>query len=379
MLIDPLIDILYRTAHCPLSIYHPDGSLYSSRRPRNADDIINSNRRECTRLLNLLQSADKPLLLTYSRTIGGLRLPDGMMLLLGPLPAALKGQILKITVHAVNALLESLFISARRIYPQNLEIRGEILEQAKAAMENLNEQDLSAVLPIESPHNDYASELATLEAITAGDPDMTMRTLARPIHGKLGILGPTALRSARNHVICSAVLGSRAAIRGGVAVETAYTVADYYINGAEKTGSAEQCQQMIRECYISFARLVQQQREHGTRSYSPLTIRAVDEIKRRIYLKTDTAHFASVLGRSSDHIERVFRADTGQSLMSYLTTVRLEVACDLLIHSQRPISEIALILTFSSASHFARVFKARYNMSPREYRERNFQLTPPLA
>lgn len=379
MLIDPLIDILYRTAHCPLNIYRPDGSLYSSRRPRDADDPVNASPRERNRLLQLLQSADKPLLLNYSRTIGGLRLPDGMMLLLGPLPAGLKGQVLKITVNAVNALLESLFISARRIYPQNLEIRAEILEQARAAVENLKEQDLSSVLPIESPHNDYAYELATLEAVTAGDPDMTLRSLARPVHGKLGVLGPTALRSARNHVICTAVLGSRAAIRGGLAVETAYTVADYYINGAEKAGTPEQCQQLIRECYLSFARLVQQLKERSTHNYSPLTIRVMDEIKRSIYLKTDSAHFAAVLGRSSDHIERVFRADTGQSLMSFLTAARLEVACDLLIHSQRPISEIALILTFSSASHFARAFKARYNMSPREYRERNFQLTPPVA
>lgn len=379
MLIDPLIDILYRTAHCPLSIYNPDGTLYSSKKPRGAGDPVNDNRQERLRLFKRLKGADKPLLMNYSRTIGGMHMPDGMMLLLGPLSERLKGSERKITVNAVNALLESLFISSRRIYPQNLEVREEILEQALAAADNLKKEDLSAVLPIDSPHNDYAYELATMEAITHGDPGMAVRALDRPIHGRLGRLGPTDLRSGRNHVICSAVLGSRAAIRGGVPVETAYTLADYYINGAEKTATPEQCRQLIRECYASFVRLVQNLKERSRGQGSALTIRAQDEIKRRIFQKTDAAHFAAVLGRSIDHIERVFKADTGQSLMSSLTAARLEAACELLVHSRHSISDIAQLLTFSSASHFARAFKARYNMSPGEYRERNFTLTPPQS
>lgn len=172
------------------------------------------------------------------------------------------------------------------------------MEQAQAAADNLKAENLSAVLPIDAPHNDYAHELATLDAITHGDPDMAVRTLSRPIHGRPGRLGPTDLRNTRNHVICSAVLGSRAAIRGGVPVETAYTLADYYINEAEKTATPELCRQLIRDCYASFARLVQNLKERSRGQWSALTIRALDEIKRRIFQKTDAAHFAAVLGRA---------------------------------------------------------------------------------
>lgn len=57
----------------------------------------------------------------------------------------------------------------------------------------------------------------------------------------------------------------------------------------------------------------------------------------------------------------------------YLTFVRLRVAEKLLITGSRSVTEIALMVGFSSASHFVARFKAHKQITPIQFR-RKFNL-----
>jgi len=76
---------------------------------------------------------------------------------------------------------------------------------------------------------------------------------------------------------------------------------------------------------------------------------------------------ASAACVSDAHLSRLFRG-AGQPVMRYVWESRLELAVDMLRRSQgrAQISDIAYRCGFSTPTHFSRVFRARYGISPRD-------------
>lgn len=70
---------------------------------------------------------------------------------------------------------------------------------------------------------------------------------------------------------------------------------------------------------------------------------------------------------SAAHICRVFKEETGETLIHYILEKRLQKAKCLLI-GDLPISEIALQTGFNSYSYFYRAFKKSTGIGPEEYR-----------
>jgi transcriptional regulator GlxA family with amidase domain len=77
---------------------------------------------------------------------------------------------------------------------------------------------------------------------------------------------------------------------------------------------------------------------------------------------------ARSLGISSSHLRARFRASCGVSLGRHLRRLRLEKACGLLRLSQRRVTEIAELCSFTSIYSFSRAFHTAYGVSPMAYR-----------
>jgi AraC-like DNA-binding protein len=73
------------------------------------------------------------------------------------------------------------------------------------------------------------------------------------------------------------------------------------------------------------------------------------------------------LGRSQFHA--LFKAETGETFTEYLTGIRCEKAAELLVNSERTILDVAISCGFGNLSHFYHVFKKRFGLSPKRYRE----------
>lgn len=85
---------------------------------------------------------------------------------------------------------------------------------------------------------------------------------------------------------------------------------------------------------------------------------------------------AAHLQISPEHLARVFKQITGQSVFSHLKTIRLEQAKLLLLNSDKNVSEIAAISGFSSLPLFSRNFKEHTGLSPLSYRREYGGNTP---
>ncbi len=85
---------------------------------------------------------------------------------------------------------------------------------------------------------------------------------------------------------------------------------------------------------------------------SPLTR---NEIASHVYL-------------SADYVTKVFKRETGQSLIDYVIQSRIAQAKILLRQTELPISEVCERTGFSSLSHFSATFKKYVGVRPRDYR-----------
>ncbi len=84
----------------------------------------------------------------------------------------------------------------------------------------------------------------------------------------------------------------------------------------------------------------------------------------QISLEKLSAHFAT----NRTTLTTRFRSRFNDSVMSYLLTVRIRTACNLLRNTELSIAEIAERCGFGSTIRFWRAFKKKFDMTPGEYR-----------
>lgn len=132
---------------------------------------------------------------------------------------------------------------------------------------------------------------------------------------------------------------------GALCVDLVMLVARQFLGGAGTT-AAPTSQRVLR---------VQQAKEYILRHASrPLGL----------------APIATHVQLSEEHLARIFKQETGQTLLEYARHVRLEQAKTLLIGSPNNVSEIAVLTGFSSVSLFSRNFRRYVGVSPLAYRQR---------
>jgi AraC family transcriptional regulator len=73
---------------------------------------------------------------------------------------------------------------------------------------------------------------------------------------------------------------------------------------------------------------------------------------------------AGAVSLSPYHFARSFRATTGMTPHAFVTEHRLMVARDLLLRGGTSVTEVAFAVGFSNVSHFRRLFRRRYGLTP---------------
>ncbi|BAX65813.1 hypothetical protein FD49_GL001302 [Latilactobacillus sakei subsp. sakei DSM 20017 = JCM 1157] len=69
----------------------------------------------------------------------------------------------------------------------------------------------------------------------------------------------------------------------------------------------------------------------------------------------------------SANLKKIFKQETGTSIMTYFKTIKMDTAKEWLAGHQKSITEIANQLGFSSSHHFSTAFKKSTGLSPTDY------------
>jgi AraC-like DNA-binding protein len=97
---------------------------------------------------------------------------------------------------------------------------------------------------------------------------------------------------------------------------------------------------------------------------------ARDHIDRHYELPLDLDQLAKVAGVSKFHFVRSFDATYGETPIRYLTTRRIERAQDLLRAANLTVTEVCMLVGFSSLGSFSSRFSQMVGESPTAYRDR---------
>lgn len=98
--------------------------------------------------------------------------------------------------------------------------------------------------------------------------------------------------------------------------------------------------------------------------------RARDHIDREYAAELDLDRLAAVAGVSKYHFARCFEAAYGETPIRYLTRRRIERAQDLLRTANVTVTEVCILVGFSSLGSFSGRFSQLVGESPSAYRNR---------
>lgn len=109
---------------------------------------------------------------------------------------------------------------------------------------------------------------------------------------------------------------------------------------------------------------------HPVSSYSPLTHAAFKLIKRELSSNLTLKDIAGTLNINPSTLGKRFRAETGQSMSSYIDSLLMQKLQRRLLSGDATLSEISDELGFCDQFYMSRYFKKRQGETPSAYRRR---------
>lgn len=100
-----------------------------------------------------------------------------------------------------------------------------------------------------------------------------------------------------------------------------------------------------------------------------MIISAIEYIETHLTDKMDLESVANAVHYSKYYLHRMFTGIVGMTPHDYLQRRQLTEAAKLLVFSEKPILDIAILAGYESQQSFTNVFTAMYKMPPSKYRE----------
>lgn len=215
-------------------------------------------------------------------------------------------------------------------------------------------------------HNTLDQEQALLRMVRKGDTAALREWMSRAPAIRGGVLATEQLRQKKNTFIVTVTLISRAAIRGGMDVDDAFSHSDSYIQQCELLSSPTDILNLQYRMILDFTECVERLRlgKHP----SKLVIDIANYIQHHMSEPITAEKIAEEMFLNRSHLSRKFKEETGETLTDFILKEKTEEAKRLLRYSDKSLTAIGSYLGFSSASHFSRVFKTYVGTTPSEYR-----------
>ena len=217
-------------------------------------------------------------------------------------------------------------------------------------------------------HNTYDIEQTVLRIVRKGDTAALLEWEAHAPAVRGGVLAEETLRQRKNTFIVMATLVCRAAIRGGMDVDDAFSYSDSYIRECELLSSPNDITNLQYRMVLDYTERVE--RLQFGKQPSKLTIDVANYIRHHLSEAITAERIADELYLSRPYLSRKFKEETGETLTDFILKEKTEEAKRLLRYSDKSVTAISSYLGFSSPSHFSRVFKKYAERTPQEYREK---------
>lgn len=237
-------------------------------------------------------------------------------------------------------------------------------QQAAKNLSNLSEE----INPIKEAHNSFSQEQFLMDLVRKGDTATLRQWIASAPAIRGGTLAGEQLRQMKNTLIVSATLISRAAIRGGMDPDEAFSLSDAFIRKCELLNAPQHINNLQYHMLLDYTERVEQIRRG--KYPSRLALDVANYVHRHLYETISAEDIAHALYISRPYLSLRFKEEMGETLTDFILKEKTEEAKRLLRYTDKTATMIGSYLGFSSQSHFSRVFRKYTGQTPAEYRKK---------
>ena len=222
-------------------------------------------------------------------------------------------------------------------------------------------------------HRELGEEFLFYRSVAAGLIDAVQDNCSRGAFENMegaGKLSENPITNLRYHFVVTAAMLARFCVEGGMAMEEAFRLSDEYIRRMDC------CNNMAEIVYIhdqmALDYVCRMRRLKKNIASSRQVADAIDYIYTHIMDRITVNELAEAIRISPTHLSRIFKQETGISVSEYIRQRKIDMAKNLLRFSDYDFVEIAVMLSYSSQSHFIQHFRSQVGMTPRAYRKQNY-------
>ena len=213
---------------------------------------------------------------------------------------------------------------------------------------------------------DYYEELRFTDAIRKGDHKSLTNLNLSKLMDNMGIFSSNPMKQREYSACVILTLATRAALWGGINPKKAMDLQDlglkYLANCKTEADIILLCGDAIRGLAYMVA---ENMNKDAQASY-------IEKAKQYILAHLSTPftldQLAYEIGFNPQYLSRRFKKIVGLSFKQYTQNMRLDAAANMLRFTDTPISTIAGKFCYPSQSHFCKVFKERFGVTPLKYR-----------
>lgn len=216
-----------------------------------------------------------------------------------------------------------------------------------------------------------AEEEAIFKIVETGNLDALQNNfnsanIEDELYNRVGTMADNPTKSLEYMVVISIALASRAAVRGGLDLDTSYTLTDVFLHSLEKCKTINEILDIQVDALYIFTELVHA-KQTGRSNYAYIE-NTKAYIENHLNKKFTLEELAENVGLNPSYLSRRFTLEVGFGIQEYTRKKRIEAAKNMLRFSDVPIRRIASYLCFPSQSYFGELFKKYTGMTPQAYR-----------
>lgn len=215
----------------------------------------------------------------------------------------------------------------------------------------------------------YQNENQLISAIEHGDKQQLDKLLTDVVNFNNSIPDrfPTdPLRSRKNLTFVTNTLLRKAAEKGGVHPVYIDSISEKFSIQIERTASVQQLFELQLKMYYEYCDMV---KELSLRPYSPSIRKAIEYIRLHLDEELSLESIAEAINISMYALSRLFKQETGQSIIQYINEQRIHAAVELLENHNLTITDISQMVGYSDVNYFIKIFKKINGSTPNQFRK----------
>ena len=220
-------------------------------------------------------------------------------------------------------------------------------------------------------HSPFSLEYNLYQAIKLGDVTQVNNIIDIYLLNGLvvGSLSDNSIQQIQYWAVACISVAFHYAILGGLDETEAFNLSDVYIRKLDLFKSIDDCIPFLKEKAIELTTFVSNAKYKDI--HSPSIRECLHYIHIHLHERLTIELLAKKLNISRDYLSVLFKKELGCNLHAYILQTKLETS-KLLLAQNQTYENISYQLGFCSQTHYITCFKREYNMTPREYKEKQY-------